>query len=43
MSDEKESELCFKCNGSGEGYTDGSTCYDCKGSGVEELEGGELC
>jgi len=27
-------KLCFKCNGSGEGYTDGSRCTACKGSGV---------
>lgn len=28
-------ELCGKCNGSGEGYADGTKCQRCKGSGVE--------
>jgi DnaJ-class molecular chaperone len=28
-----EMETCFACNGSGEGYTDGTTCQECKGKG----------
>jgi len=28
-------ELCINCNGSGEGYVDGSKCSVCKGSGCE--------
>jgi hypothetical protein len=31
----EEDQLCGNCNGSGEGYTDGSKCSACKGSGVE--------
>ena len=27
--------LCYTCNGSGEGYTDGSRCSACRGSGME--------
>lgn len=27
-------ELCTSCNGSGEGYYDGSRCVICNGSGV---------
>jgi len=33
---EVEDELCSNCNGSGEGYTDGSKCSVCGGSGVLE-------
>lgn len=29
----KEKQICPTCNGSGEGYTDGSKCRDCKGKG----------
>ncbi len=37
-------ELCFTCNGSGEGMYDGSRCYACKGKGYvicacEECDG----
>jgi hypothetical protein len=32
--DEPEDELCQQCNGSGEGYVDGSRCLACRGSGV---------
>jgi len=28
-------DICGICNGSGEGYWDGSTCSSCKGSGNE--------
>lgn len=28
-------EICGTCNGSGEGFFDGSTCSSCKGSGIE--------
>lgn len=27
-------DLCAKCNGSGEGMTDGSVCGECNGHGV---------
>jgi DnaJ-class molecular chaperone len=30
---EKHTELCSKCNGSGEGKADFSICYTCKGTG----------
>ena len=30
-------EICQGCNGSGEGYTDGSRCQVCKGKGVHEF------
>lgn len=33
--EELKSYLCRKCNGSGEGYYDGTVCDACKGSGVE--------
>lgn len=38
---EIEDELCFTCNGSGEGYTDGSRCSSCKGSGSFKYKGEE--
>lgn len=28
-----DDEICYDCNGSGEGMYDGSTCYTCKGTG----------
>ena len=28
-----ESGICDACNGSGEGYSDGTTCSKCKGKG----------
>ncbi len=31
-------EICFLCNGSGEGMYDGSTCYACKGTGIEYVK-----
>lgn len=34
-SEEPKNYLCRKCNGSGEGYYDGTVCDACKGSGVE--------
>ena len=27
-------DLCYNCNGTGEGYYDGSTCVVCRGWGV---------
>ncbi len=32
--------ICDRCNGSGEGMTDGSVCSTCRGSGEIE-EGGD--
>lgn len=29
-------EICGTCNGSGEGFFDGSTCLVCKGKGTEK-------
>lgn len=37
-----EDEICGNCNGSGEGYVDGSRCTVCKGSGVEPPEQEEM-
>ena len=31
--DEYEPGICGACNGSGEGYDEGTTCRSCKGSG----------
>ena len=36
---ETGSELCGRCNGSGEGYADGTKCIKCKGSGINEEYG----
>lgn len=32
-SGDDEPEICPGCNGSGEGYRDGTTCLTCGGSG----------
>jgi DnaJ-class molecular chaperone len=31
--EEHEESICLSCNGSGEGYTDGSKCQTCNGKG----------
>lgn len=31
---EQDPPLCSNCNGSGEGYADGSKCWICRGQGV---------
>ena len=39
--EEDEPEICFYCNGSGEGSHDGTTCRSCGGSGelkVDEVQ-----
>lgn len=33
-----EEELCFECNGSGEGMHDGTTCRRCRGRGSVPIE-----
>ncbi len=38
VDDEDSDELCWKCDGSGEGMYDGSVCSRCKGTGVLPVE-----
>lgn len=35
---EYEPPICHHCNGSGEGYSDGSRCQMCNGKGVNAKE-----
>jgi DnaJ-class molecular chaperone len=33
ITEDDESGICAACNGSGEGYNEGTTCSKCKGKG----------
>jgi hypothetical protein len=39
---EPESEICGDCNGSGEGYVDGSRCIHCGGWGEVPLQADDI-
>lgn len=34
MTPNDDPPLCHRCNGSGEGMTDGSRCGTCRGTGI---------
>ncbi len=38
--DEERDVMCSSCNGSGEGYADGTRCHDCKGMGSYTIKRG---
>lgn len=43
MYEIENGEICSNCNGSGEGYSDGSNCIWCKGSGMLYHDTCECC
>ena len=38
VNEEVEELLCSWCNGSGEGFIDGSACVKCHGLGTEKID-----